>query len=444
MKSSLKDVFEFSSNSAKLNNINDYDIFKDKDLLDKFRTEIVESIIDHGTSNIGDIDIFINHEIDLVTDGYDLSSMERTHLFNLIDNEINGYGPLTELLKDDNITEIMVNSPKEIYIEIDGNLIKDESISFINNDHIIRTIQRLIEPMGRTIDASSPMVDSRLNDGSRINAVIPPIATKGPIITIRKFNKAMNNIDELLRIGSLTPDMAMFLEAAVTSKLNIIVCGGTGSGKTTLLNVLSSFISDDERIVTIEDASELKLSQPHVISLETRTTNYEKRGEVTIRDLVRNSLRMRPNRIIVGEVRGEEAFDMLQAMNTGHEGSLTTLHANGSLDALHRLETMVMMANIDLPVKAVREYIRSAINLVVNIERLSDGKRKITQISEITGFDDDDIKLHEIFKFTQNGITSTGEVDGAFEQSKLKPKCLEKILTYGFDELKDIFSKRKD
>lgn len=444
MTSSLKDAFEFKKNDLNINNINDYDIFKDKDLLDSYRTTIVENIIDHGINNIEDVSDFINHEIDIVTGGADLSNLERTHLFNLIENEINGYGPLTELLQDENITEIMVNSPKEIYIEIDGNLIKDDSISFINDEHIIRTIQRLIEPMGRTIDASSPMVDSRLSDGSRINAVIPPISPRGPIITIRKFKKSMNNIDELLRVGSLTPDMALFLESAVIAKLNILVCGGTGSGKTTLLNVLSSFISDKERIVTIEDASELKLSQPHVISLETRTTNYEKRGEVTIRDLVRNSLRMRPNRIIVGEVRGEEAFDMLQAMNTGHEGSLTTLHANGAMDALHRLETMVMMANIELPVRAVREYIQSAINLVVNIDRLSDGKRKVTQISEIIGFDEDEIKLREIFKFTQKGVTPDGGVDGVFEQSKVRPKCLDKILSYGFDDIETMFNKWKD
>ena len=365
--------------------------------------------------------------------------MERNHLYNLIENEINGYGPLTELLEDKNITEIMVNSPHEIYIEIDGNLIKDESISFINNEHIIRTIQRLIEPMGRTIDSNSPMVDSRLKDGSRINAVIPPLSTKGPVITIRKFKEAMNSIDELIRVGSLTPEMAEFLEAAVTAKLNIIVCGGTGSGKTTLLNILSSFISDKERIVTIEDAAELKLSQPHVIGLETRTTNYEKSGEITIRDLVRNSLRMRPDRIIVGEVRGKEAFDMLQAMNTGHEGSLTTLHANGGVDALHRLETMVLMANIDLPVKAVREYIQSAINLVVNIERLTDGKRKITSISEITGFDEDEIKLSNIFVFRQLGITEKGEVNGEYMKLRKPPKCLNRLITYGNKHIEDMF-----
>lgn len=439
MKSNLRSMFEYADNVSKINTINDYDIFKDKELLDFLRTKIVENIIDANIADEKDLNAYINDEIDRTIDGYDLSSLERNHLFNLIDNEINGYGPLTELLEDENISEIMVNSPKEIYIEIDGNLIKDESVSFINNEHIIRTIQRLIEPMGRTIDSNSPMVDSRLSDGSRINAVIPPLSTKGPVITIRKFRPSMNNIEELIRVGSLTPDMAEFLEASVKSKLNIIVCGGTGSGKTTLLNILSSFIGTNERIVTIEDAAELKLSQPHVIGLETRTTNYEKSGEVTIRDLVRNSLRMRPDRIIVGEVRGKEAFDMLQAMNTGHEGSLTTLHANGSRDALHRLETMVLMANIDLPVKAVREYIQSAINLIVNIDRLSDGKRKITAISEVIGFEGDEIKLQDIFTFERVGITSKGEVDGHYKTISGRPKCLEKIVSYGFNHISEIF-----
>ena len=437
--SNLKELFEYKNLPKDTNIINDYEIFKDKDLLDNLRTKIVENIIDKNITNEDNLDEFLNNEINKTIEGFDLTNLERSHLYNLIENEINGYGPLTELLKDENITEIMVNSPSEIYIEIDGNLIKDESISFINDAHIVRTIQKLIEPLGRTIDSSSPMVDSRLKDGSRINAVIPPLSTKGPVITIRKFKTSISNIDELIRLGSLTPNMASFLEAAVKSKMNILVCGGTGSGKTTLLNILSSFIPSEERIITIEDAAELKLSQPHVISLETRTTNYESSGEVTIRDLVRNSLRMRPDRIIVGEVRGGEAFDMLQAMNTGHEGSLTTLHANSNIDALHRLETMVLMANIDIPVKAVREYIFNAIDLVINIERLSDGKRKVSAISEVIDFKDDEIVLNDIFKFKQIGITSSKEVDGQFIETKKMPKCLNKIESYGFKDIEKIF-----
>lgn len=438
-KHSLYDAFNITRKVNDFSNLSDYDIFPDKKLLDTLRTKIVENLIDKEMPSDKTVSEFINDEIDQTVFGYDLTNLERSHLYNLIDNEINGYGPLTELLKDKNITEIMVNSPDEIYIEIDGQLIKDEGVSFINDEHIIRTIQRLIEPLGRTIDAANPMVDSRLADGSRINAVIPPLSTKGPVITIRKFKESMASIDDLIRIGTLTPYMARFLEAAVKGKLNIIVCGGTGSGKTTLLNILSSFISHDERIITIEDAAELKLKQNHVISLETRTTNYDSGDEITIRDLVINSLRMRPDRIIVGEVRGKEAFDMLQAMNTGHDGSLTTLHANGCEDALNRLETMILMAGLEIPVKAIREYIYSAIDLVVNIDRMSDGKRKVTSISEISGFKDDVLELNKIFEFKQLGLTDNNEVDGEYILYEKVPKVYKKITSRGVTDVDDIF-----
>ena len=289
----------------------------------------------------------------------------------------------------------------------------------------------MIQPLGRTIDTTNPMVDARLEDGSRLNAVIPPLSLKGPVLTIRKFKPELANIEDFLRNGTLTPYMARFLEACVKAKLNIIICGGTGGGKTTLLNVLSSFIGSDERIITIEDAAELKLNQEHVISLETRLTNYEGEGAITIRDLVINSLRMRPDRIIVGEVRGKEAFDMLQAMNTGHSGSLTTMHANGPIDALNRLETMILMAGMEIPVKALREYIENAINIVVHIQRLSDGKRKITSICEVDGFKDDVINLNEIFSFKQDGLTSNGEVMGEFVMSKKVPEVYKKIKRAG-------------
>lgn len=440
-KASLIDAFNIERKAPKVNSVSDYEIFQDKKLLDSLRTTIVENLIDKEIPEDKILNEFINEEIESAIEGYDLSNLERSHLYNLIENEINGFGPLTELLEDKNITEIMVNSPNEIFIEIDGQIIKDESVSFINDEHIVRTIQRLIEPLGRTIDVANPMVDSRLMDGSRINAVIPPLSTKGPVITIRKFKETMTSIEDLIRIGSLTPYMARFLEASVKGKLNIIVCGGTGSGKTTLLNILSSFIGTHERIITIEDAAELHLRQEHVISLETRVTNYDNDGEITIRDLVRNSLRMRPDRIIVGEVRGKEAFDMLQAMNTGHDGSLTTLHANGAADALNRLETMVLMSGLDIPIKAIREYITSAIDLVVNIERMNDGRRKITSICEIDGFEDDRIKLKEIFKFNQKGITESGSVDGEFILYKTIPKVYKKLLAHGINDLDDIFTK---
>ena len=438
-KHSLYDAFNIKRKITSFETLSDYDIFPDKKLLDTLRTKIVENLIDKEMPSDKTINEFINDEIDQTIFGYDLTNLERSHLFNLIDNEINGYGPLTELLKDKNVTEIMVNSPEEVYIEIDGQLIRDEGVSFINDEHIIRTIQRLIEPLGRTIDAANPMVDSRLADGSRINAVIPPLSTKGPVITIRKFKESMTNIEDLIRIGSITPYMARFLEASVKGKLNIIVCGGTGSGKTTLLNILSGFISEDERIITIEDAAELKLRQNHVISLETRTTNYDSGNEITIRDLVINSLRMRPDRIIVGEVRGKEAFDMLQAMNTGHDGSLTTLHANGCEDALNRLETMILMAGLEIPVKAIREYIHNAIDLVVNIERMSDGKRKVTSICEIKGFKDGSLELSKIFEFRQEGVTENNEVCGEYILYEKIPKVYKKISSRGVIDVDDMF-----
>lgn len=418
---------------------NDYDVFKDKKLLDKFRDTIIQELIDNQIPDDKLLTQYINEEIDIITEGYDLSNLERNHLFNLIENEINGYGPITELLDDDSVTEIMVNSPNEIYIEVDGQLLRDETISFINDEHIIRTIQRIVQPLGRTIDSSNPMVDSHLPDGSRINAIIPPLSIKGPVLTIRKFKKSMDNIETLIGNGTLTPYMARFLQACVEAKLNIIVCGGTGSGKTTLLNILSNFIGTNERIITIEDAVELKLRQQHVISLETRNVNYDNDGEVTIRDLVRNSLRMRPDRIIVGEVRGKEAFDMLQAMNTGHDGSLTTLHANSPVDALNRLETMILMSEMDIPLKAIRGYIDKALDIVVNIERLSDGRRKITSISEIVGFDGENIILKEIFAFNQKGLTESGEVDGEFVLYSYIPKVYKKIRNRGVDSVDDIF-----
>ena len=433
------DEFDVKFDESDYSIIKDYDAFENKELLDQLRTKIIQNLIDNNLTAKGTMDDFVKTEIDKTLEGYDLSDIERSYIYNLIDNEINGYGPLSELLEDKDITEIMVNGKDQIYIELNGEIIKDDGISFINDDHIISTIQRMIQPLGRTIDTTNPMVDARLEDGSRLNAVIPPLSLKGPVLTIRKFKPELANIEDFLRNGTLTPYMARFLEACVKAKLNIIICGGTGGGKTTLLNVLSSFIGSDERIITIEDAAELKLNQEHVISLETRLTNYEGEGAITIRDLVINSLRMRPDRIIVGEVRGKEAFDMLQAMNTGHSGSLTTMHANGPIDALNRLETMILMAGMEIPVKALREYIENAINIVVHIQRLSDGKRKITSICEVDGFKDDVINLNEIFSFKQDGLTSNGEVMGEFVMSKKVPEVYKKIKRAGIDDIDDIF-----
>jgi len=439
---SLIEEYDVDLSESKYEIVNDYEFFEDKNLLDKIRREIIQNVIDNNIPGTEVFEDYINSQIDKSLTGYDLSNLERSHIFNMIDNEINGYGPITELLNDQNISEIMVNAPDEVYVEIDGKLVRDKSVSFINDNHILRVIQKMVQPLGKTIDVLNPMVDSRLPDGSRVNAIIPPLSLNGPVITIRKFRDNLNNINDLLSNGTLTNEMALFLEACVKAKLNIIVCGGTGSGKTTILNVLSNFIGDDERIITIEDAAELKLKGNHTISLETRQTKYDAKGEVTIRDLVRNSLRMRPDRIIVGEVRGKEAFDMLQAMNTGHEGSLTTLHANGDIDALNRLETMVLMGDMEIPVRAIREYIKNALDIIVTTARLSDGRRKITSISEIVGIENDEIALKEIFAFHQTGLTSNNEVDGTFVKCRGIPKVYNKIMEHGIKSLEGVFSKK--
>ncbi len=416
----------------------DYEAFANKDVLDELRVKIIENLIfNHEQGK--PLKELIKEQIKKTIEGYDLTSVEINYLHSLINNEVNGYGPITELLQDDAITEIMVNQKDEIYIEIDGKIIRDNSVSFINDNHIIRTIQRIIQPLGRTIDAAHPMVDARLKDGSRLNAIIPPLSTKGPVLTIRKFKETISTIDDILRNGTLTPYMARFLDAAVKSKLNIVICGGTGSGKTTLLNVLSSFVPVTERIVTIEDSAELKLKQEHVISLETRMSNYEGIGAISIRDLVINALRMRPDRIIVGEVRGAEAFDMLQAMNTGHEGGLTTLHANGPEDALNRLEAMVLMSGVEIPIKVIREYIANAIDLIIEVERLSDGRRKVINISEVIRYDGEIISIKSIFAFNQSGLTDNNEVIGEFVLYDYVPKVYDKIKKKGFHDLKDIF-----
>ena len=435
------DAFEVKSTGIKIDNISDYEVFKDKEMLDELRAKIIQNLIDENIPDDKLLDQYINDEVDKSTLGYDLNYLQRSYILNLIQNEINGYGPITEMLDDDRITEIMVNGPSYIYVEIDGKIVKDDSVSFINDKHILRTIQRIVQPLGRTIDAANPMVDARLRDGSRLNAIIPPLSLTGPVLTIRKFAKNLESIDDLLMKGTLTNNMAIFLEACVEAKLNIIISGGTGTGKTTLLNILSSFIGEDERIITIEDAAELRLHQSHVISLETRTTNYEGEGEVTIRDLVRNSLRMRPDRIIVGEVRGKEAFDMMQAMNTGHEGSITTLHANSPVDAINRLETMILMNEMEIPVSAVRGYIENAIDIVVQIDRLTDGRRKVSSICEVSGIVDGKVNIKPIFSFYQKGLIDDNMVEGEFKLNRGVPKVYDKIKRKGIDRLDDMFKK---
>jgi len=365
----------------------------------------------------------------LETEKIVLSRAERLRLFEAIAAEILGYGPIEPLLRDDTITEIMVNGPKQVYIERGGKLYKTD-VTFESDDHVMRIIDRIVSPIGRRVDESTPYVDARLPDGSRVNIIIPPISLIGPVITIRKFSRDPFTVDDLIRFGTMTPEIAKFLEACVKARLNIIVSGGTGSGKTTTLNVLSSFIPEDERIITIENAAELQLHQEHVVTLESRPPNIEGKGEITIRDLVINALRMRPERIIVGECRGGEALDMLQAMNTGHDGSLTTLHSNSPRDTLSRLETMVLMAGMELPVRAIREQIASAVDLIVHQERLRDGTRKIVSITEVQGMEGDVIVLQDIFVFEKTGIRD-GKVIGEFKATGVRPKFIEKFEAMG-------------
>jgi pilus assembly protein CpaF len=365
----------------------------------------------------------------LLEENFILSRSEKTRLFEQISAEILGFGPLQPLLEDDTVTEIMVNGAKNIYVERRGKLQK-APLSFENNEHVMRIIERIVAPLGRRIDESSPYVDARLPDGSRVNAIIPPISLVGPVLTIRKFSKNPFTLDQLVQFGSITPEAITFLDACVKARINVVISGGTGSGKTTLLNVLSGFIPADERIVTIENAAELQLRQDHVVTLESRPANIEGKGEVTIRDLVVNALRMRPDRIIVGEIRDEAALDMLQAMNTGHDGSMTTLHSNSPRDTLSRLETMTLMAGLDMPVRAIREQISSAIELVVHQERMRDGTRKVVNVTEVSGMEGDVITMTDIFVFEQVGFENN-KVIGRMRPTGLRPKFMEKIEAAG-------------
>ncbi len=363
--------------------------------------------------------------------GLKLPENVRVQLFREILDDLIGYGPIQPLLDEPEISEVMVNRPKLVYIERKGKLI-ETNVKFDNDNHILRIIERIIAPLGRRVDSDSPMVDARLPDGSRVNAVIPPVAIDGPMLTIRKFSKTKLTIDDLIEYDSLTRMMSDFLRACVLGRLNILVSGGTGSGKTTLLNVLSGFIPEVERVVTIEDSAELRLDQKHIVRMEARPPNIDGRGEVTIRDMVRNALRMRPDRIIVGECRGGEALDMLQAMNTGHDGSLTTLHANSPRDALLRLETMVLMAGMELPLKVIRQQIASAVDLIVQQTRFKNGPRKITAISEVAGMEGETIVMSDIFKYEQTGVTSEGEVIGNFRPTGIRPMFSPRLEAVGF------------
>ncbi len=359
-----------------------------------------------------------------------LNTKELKSFSDEVYDEMVGLGPIEPLLKDPSISDVLINTHKQVYIERYG-VLEETLVRFKDQDHLLRIVNKIVSAVGRRIDESQPMVDARLADGSRVNAIIPPLAVDGPLISIRKFSKKPFSLERLIKFGSVRPEMADILSAAVRARMSILVSGGTGSGKTTMLNALSNHISSKERLITIEDAAELQLQQPHILRLETRPPNLEGEGEVRQRELVKNSLRMRPDRIIVGEVRGEEAFDMLQAMNTGHEGSMTTIHANSPRDALARLEQMVGMAGVNMSEASIRAQVSSALNIVIQLERLSDGKRRLTSVSEITGMEGNIIQMQEIYTFNRIGIDAEGNIDGEFRATGIRPKFIDAIQSIG-------------
>ena len=412
------------------------------DLL-KFKRYLVENVnrsMEGEELQLGDRAEFVKSRLDevYVQTKVNLPQDLRKQIYDEILDELTGFGPIQPLLEDPDISEVMVNGPKKVYVEKNGKLAKSP-ITFDDDAHVLRIIDRIVLPLGRRVDSDSPTVDARLPDGSRVNAVVQPVAIDGPSITIRKFKKDKLSVQQLIDYGSLTPNMAEFIRACVISRLNIVISGRTGSGKTTLLNVLSGYIPEGERIITIEDAAELQLQQDHVMRMETKTANTDGRGAVTIRDLVRNSLRMRPDRIVVGEVRAGEALDMLQAMNTGHDGSLTTVHANSPRDAISRLETLVLMAGMDLPLKVVRQQISSAVDLIIQQTRLKDGARKVTAITEVVGMEGDTVVLTDVFKFEQTGIGENNKILGELRATGIRPLFSPQLETAGFKLSGDIF-----
>lgn len=370
-----------------------------------------------------------------------LNRSERERLVNEVLDEVFGFGPLEILLKEDDIADIMINGPKNIFVERNGRIEKS-AVNFNDEEHLRAVLDRIVSRVGRRVDETTPMVDARLPDGSRLNAIIPPLALDGTSMTIRKFGSNPLGLEDLLRYGAFTPEMAMLLEGAMRARLNVLISGGTGSAKTTLLNMLSSFIADDQRIVTIEDSAELQLQQEHVLRLETRPPNIEGKGEVSARDLVRNALRMRPDRIISGECRGPETLDMLQAMNTGHDGSLTTIHSNSPRDAIARVETLIQMGGLDIPVKAVRQQFSAAVDLIIQVNRLQGGPRKVTHVTEVMNMEQDTIIMQDIFKFVQDGVSEEGKAHGHFESTGVRPSFISRLEQSGIRLPQNLFAER--
>ena len=416
-----------------------------EDLKQIIHGKLVEKL---DLSRLGDLEgDTLRREIRLVvehlcdTENPLLTRVERERLIEEVLDETFGFGPLEILLKEPNVADIMINGPKNVFVEREGR-IQRSNVVFRNDEHLIQILDRIVSKVGRRIDETSPMVDARLPDGSRLNAVIPPLALDGPSLTIRKFGANPLSLEDLLNFGAFTPEMVMLLEGAIKARVNMIISGGTGSGKTTLLNTLSSFIPDDQRIVTIEDSAELQLQQGHVLRLETRPPNIEGKGQVTATDLVKNSLRMRPDRIIIGECRGAETLDMLQAMNTGHEGSLTTIHANSPRDAVSRIETMVTMSGIELPMRAVRQQFAAAVDLIIQVNRLQGGPRKITHVTEVLNMEQDTVVMQDIFLFVQDGIDEEGRAYGHFEATGVRPSFMDRLEASGMRLPLNLFAAR--
>jgi len=432
------DIKSNESSTARSGQINEIKKEIRQELVDNLSDVIYRKNISDSELSLrvrGEVQGIINQK------AYPLTVIEKSNIIDDLINNVTGYGPIEEFLDDEEITEIMVNNPQKIYIEEAGKIHLTNK-TFLDEAHLLQIINKIVGKVGRRIDEASPYVDARLSDGSRVNVIVHPLALNGPVLTIRKFSSVPFTIDDLIKMGTCTQKVADFLEICTKGRINIICSGGTGTGKTTTLNVLSSFIPNDERIITIEDAAELKLNQEHVIRLESRPPNIEGKGQVTIRDLVRNALRMRPDRIIIGEVRGGEALDMLQAMNTGHDGSLSTIHANSSRDVLSRLETMVLMAGMEIPIKAIREQVASAVDLIVHMNRLKDGTRRFARISEVQGMEQDTITLQDLFLFDYSmGIDSEGRFKGIIKSTGLRPRFLERLKDFGIVLPDEIFEK---
>jgi pilus assembly protein CpaF len=432
------DIKSNESSTARSGQINEIKKEIRQELIDNLSDVIYRKNISDSELSLrvrGEVQSIINQK------AYPLTVIEKSNIIDDLINDVTGYGPIEEFLDDEEITEIMVNNPQKIYIEKAGKIHLTNK-TFLDEAHLLQIISKIVGKVGRRIDEASPYVDARLPDGSRVNVIVHPLALNGPVLTIRKFSSDPFTIEDLVKMGTCTQKVADFLEICTKGRINIICSGGTGTGKTTTLNVLSSFIPNDERIITIEDAAELKLNQEHVIRLESRPPNIEGKGEVTIRDLVRNALRMRPDRIIIGEVRGGEALDMLQAMNTGHDGSLSTIHANSSRDVLSRLETMVLMAGMEIPIKAIREQVASAVDLIVHMNRLKDGTRRFARISEVQGMEQDTITLQDLFLFDYSmGIDSEGRFKGIIKSTGLRPRFLERLKDFGIVLPNELFEK---